>query len=101
MRDPLCDDGPAFRDEGGALWDEMGRILLVEDHVDTRQTLNRLLERRGYTVREAGDVASAMEVAQEYDFDVLVSDIGLPDGTGMDLMRRLREFRLVPGIALS
>ncbi len=80
------------------------RLLLVEDHVDTAAALNKLLVRRGYEVRSAESVSQAMEVAAEFDFDVLVSDIGLPDGTGVDLFQRLaarpgkRAFR---GIALS
>jgi len=80
------------------------RLLVVEDHTDTAAVLTKLLVRRGYEVRSAATVADAMEVASKYDFDVLVSDIGLPDGTGVDLIQRLaeipgrREFR---GIALS
>ena len=44
----------------------------------------------------AGSVASALELAKSFEFDVLVSDIGLPDGTGVDLLRKLRE---IPGKA--
>jgi PAS domain S-box-containing protein len=80
------------------------RLLLVEDHQDTAATLLRLLARRGYEVRSAGSVSSALELAKTYEFDVLVSDIGLPDGTGVDLLRRLREIPgkdKLCGIALS
>ncbi len=80
------------------------RLLLVEDHTDTATMLRRLLLRRGYEVRSAETVSGALEAAQDYDFDVLLSDIGLPDGTGMELIQQLsrkappRNFR---GIALS
>ncbi len=81
------------------------RVLLVDDHPDTLRSMERLLRRRGYLVITATDVASALAEAERQPFDVLVSDIGLPDGTGIDLIRRLRQARgqgeEVPGIALS
>jgi PAS domain S-box-containing protein len=80
------------------------RLMLVEDHQDTAATLLRLLARRGYEVKSAGSVASALDLAKTFDFDVLVSDIGLPDGTGVDLLRKLREMpgkEKLCGIALS
>src|SRR5205823_5859407 len=64
------------------------RILLVEDHHDTAQTMARLLRGFGYNVRLADSVASALQVAQAEHFDVIISDIGLPDGSGLDLMRQ-------------
>jgi PAS domain S-box-containing protein len=76
------------------------RILLVEDHADTRAVLERLLRRYGYDVRTAGSVAAAVEAAGA-PFDVLVSDIGLPDGTGYELAERLRERGELCAIALS
>src|SRR5581483_155277 len=60
------------------------RLLLVEDHEDTKRSLTRMLQRRGYEVYCAGDVRSALEIATNTKFDVLVSDIGLPDGSGHD-----------------
>ncbi|HWB58782.1 MAG TPA: response regulator, partial [Chthoniobacteraceae bacterium] len=80
------------------------RLLLVEDHADTIQSLARLLTRSGYKLRMATNTAEAMQIAREYEFDVLVSDIGLPDGNGLDLMRRIAAdagARTVHGIALS
>ena len=80
------------------------RLLLVEDHQDTAAVLKKLLVRRGYEVRSAETVAQALEIAEAFEFDVLVSDIGLPDGTGVELMGELtsrhgeRTFR---GVALS
>ncbi len=77
------------------------RILLVDDHQDTCTALERLLVRRGHLVAAAHNVRSAMEAAVRNQFDLLISDIALPDGTGMDLMMQLRAIRGIPGIAIS
>jgi signal transduction histidine kinase len=77
------------------------RLLLVEDHEDTNRSLTRMLRRRGYEVHSASDVRSALDIAASNPFDVLVSDIGLPDGSGIDLLKALRAKGEVFGIALS
>ena len=64
------------------------RLLLVEDHEDTNRSLTKMLRRRGYEVHPAYDIRSALDLAASTEFDVLVSDIGLPDGNGTDLFRR-------------
>ena len=76
-------------------------ILLVEDHVDTSAALAYVLEQEGYTVRCAHSVAQALETAAAEDVDVLVSDLGLPDGSGLDLMRAIRARKSMRGIALT
>jgi CheY-like chemotaxis protein len=75
------------------------RVLLVDDHEDTRTALRRLLS--NHDVRMAGCVSEALEEAALYDFDLLISDIGLPDGSGLDLMQQLRARYNMKGIALS
>jgi signal transduction histidine kinase len=77
------------------------RLLLVEDHEDTNRSLTRLLRRRGYDVYPAFNVRSALDLAASQQFDVLVSDIGLPDGSGTDLLKALRTKSQIFGIALS
>jgi signal transduction histidine kinase/ActR/RegA family two-component response regulator len=77
------------------------RILLVEDHEDTNRSLTNLLRRRGYHVQSARDVRSARDLSSREEFDVLISDLGLPDGSGMDLMQTLHFERPVLGIALT
>jgi CheY-like chemotaxis protein len=77
------------------------RLLVVEDHADTARTLGLLLRRAGFDVVTAPDVAGALERMQQQEFDVLVSDLGLPDGTGYDLMRAVRQRTTIPGIAMS
>ena len=77
------------------------RILLVEDHEDTNRSLTQLLRRRGYHVQAAHSVESALAAAAHERFDVLVSDIGLPDGSGIDLMQKLKSDHEIFGIALT
>jgi signal transduction histidine kinase len=77
------------------------RVLLVDDHHDTCLGMRRLLDRRGYRVSIAHSVAEALAHARETAFDLLISDLGLPDGTGFDLMEELRRQGGPPGIALS
>jgi len=77
------------------------RILLVEDHEDSNRSLTNLLQRRGYEVHSALDLQSALDLGSKVQFDVLVSDLALPDGSGIDLIRTLRSKRMVLGIALT
>ena len=77
------------------------RILLVDDHEDTRRIIARLLQHRGHVVATACSVQSALECLDAEPFDVLISDIGLPDGSGHELMRQARLRQPVKGIALS
>lgn len=82
------------------------RILLVEDHADSANMLTRLLQRNGYEVSATGNVADALEAAQseknaDRPFHLLISDLGLPDASGFELMRMVRELHQIPGIALS
>jgi signal transduction histidine kinase len=77
------------------------RILLVEDHEPTLHILTRLLRRAGHEVQGAASVAAALRLAREYPFDLLVTDLGLPDGTGIELMEKLCAERPITGIALS
>jgi HAMP domain-containing protein/signal transduction histidine kinase len=76
------------------------RILLVEDHEDTNRSLTSLLRRRGYHVRSALTFQSALELSAKEKFDVLISDLGLPDGSGLDLIQKLAS-RPPLGIALT
>jgi PAS domain S-box-containing protein len=76
------------------------RILLVEDDPITSRIMARLLSQNGYSVNSASTLASALVVPAD-EIDLVVSDIGLPDGSGCDLMRRIAEARATPGIALT
>ncbi len=76
-------------------------ILLVEDHEITRTVLTQLLTRRNYEVIAVDSAAKARETASQNKFDLLISDIGLPDGNGNDLMNEFREKYGIKGIALT
>ncbi len=80
---------------------EAMQILVVEDHHDSRVMLQRLLEREGHVVLLAHSVETALEVAKSSPFDIVISDIDLPDGDGCELMRLLRETTGAPAIAVS
>lgn len=78
------------------------RILLVENHPDTLEGFEIFFELGGDHVTSARDVAGALAAAERDEFDVVISDIGLPDGDGWELMRRLRASGYVGvGIAMS
>ena len=77
------------------------RILLVEDHEDTNRSLTNLLRRRGYQVQSALTFQSALDLSAKVQFDVLISDLALPDGSGIDLVQKLQSARPIIGIALT
>jgi len=78
------------------------RILLVDDHLDTVRWMQLFLEAIGYLVTTAESVNAALRIADQQKFDLLVSDIALPDGKGEDLLLELREKgHNFPSIALS
>ena len=77
------------------------RVLLVEDHEDTSRLMAMLLRGSGYSVKTAGTVADALRTAEAEPFDVVVSDLGLPDGTGNDLMQQLLAKHNLRGVAVS
>ena len=100
METSLLQEPPDFLDlEAGS--GAPADILLVEDHEDTARVMRRILEKAGYGVGHAGSVAKAKAMAGKKRFDLVVSDLGLPDGSGLELMRHLREAHQLPGIALS
>jgi CheY-like chemotaxis protein len=94
---------PPFPSEGLAPTQSQDRIrvLLVEDDSDTRWMLSRLIRKWGHEVRDAGDLQTALELADEGAFDVLLSDLSLPDGTGHDLLRALESRALGPFAAIA
>ena len=77
------------------------RLLVVEDHANTARALRLLLTKAGYTFRLATGVAHALDLARQETFDLFVTDLGLPDGTGYDVMAGLKKIQPLPGIVMS
>jgi PAS domain S-box-containing protein len=77
------------------------RILVVEDHEPTRTSLTQLLLRRRHKITAVASLGGARAAVKNENFDLLISDIGLPDGTGFDLMRELQHGYGLKGIALT
>jgi PAS domain S-box-containing protein len=76
-------------------------ILLIEDHEDTAEVMSQLIRGLGHEVAVAGCVADALVLASGAHFDLVLSDIGLPDGTGIDFIHAFRKQSAVPAIALT
>lgn len=81
--------------------DQKMHLLVVDDHHDTCLGMKLLLERRGYRITLAHTADQAVARAQEENFDLVISDIGLPDRSGYELMKELSATRSLRGIALS
>jgi CheY-like chemotaxis protein len=78
------------------------RVLLIEDHEDSAEILSRLLDREGVEVRVARSGREALAAVAAQSFDLVISDIGLPDMPGYELFPRLRELQpSLRGVALS
>jgi CheY-like chemotaxis protein len=76
-------------------------ILLVEDHEATARVMAKLLRKMGHDVKTVYSLSSAIAAATSNDYDLLLSDIGLPDGSGLDLMRQLRRQYAGKAVALT
>jgi PAS domain S-box-containing protein len=85
----------------GPAGDQRYPILLIEDHEPTRAVLVNLLNQRSYRTVPAATMAEALSLAATQRFEFVISDLGLPDGTGYDLMRELSRRYGLKGIALS
>jgi PAS domain S-box-containing protein len=77
------------------------RLLVVEDHEPTLTVLTRLLRAQGHGVMTASTVKDALALASDNVFDFVISDLGLPDGNGIDLMMQLFNDYGLRGIALT
>ena len=93
--DPLLTSGPVAHRPNGR------RVLLIEDHQPTAIALRALLVRRTHTVAVAGSLAEARAEMAGNDFDLIISDLGLPDGDGCQLMAEMRHRSGLVGLALS
>ncbi|MBA3882528.1 MAG: response regulator [Chthoniobacterales bacterium] len=76
-------------------------VLVVEDHADTRAVLSALLNRCGCRIVTAKNITEARRRLEEMSFDVLLSDLALPDGDGIDLVRAAKQIQPLKAIALT
>jgi len=74
------------------------RVLYVEDHEDTRELITIVLRQRDFEVANANTVDLGVRLASEERFDLYLLDSWLPDGSGLDLCRRIRKFDQVTPI---
>lgn len=77
------------------------RVFVVENHRDTLLYLTMYLEGLGHTVASARTVKEAQGALCKGGYDVLISDIGLPDGDGWELMRQVRKYSSPPLFAIA
>ena len=77
------------------------RILVIEDHSDTLQALSNLLTHFGHEISVAEDAESARRIIRSKEFDVVLADIGLPDGSGYDLIAEAKRKRPFKAVALT
>jgi len=77
------------------------KILFVDDHGDTRRVVSRLLGLMGHEVVTADSVGNALAVSEQNQFQLLIADIGLPDGTGHALLQGMLQRGPIVGIAVS
>jgi CheY-like chemotaxis protein len=101
VRLPVTGDAGAMAQPQATAQKQQINILLVDDHDDTLMLMKMMLERRGYAVHAVMSAGEAVEVARQRRFDLLISDINLPDGNGLDVFREIRGLGTSRAIALS
>jgi PAS domain S-box-containing protein len=94
-------DATGLKDRAAAKTSKPLRILLVEDHQDTRRTLSRLLTHFGHDVVTADNVRSAIGIMDSDSINVVLCDIGLPDGSGYEVASQARAKGQTKAIALT
>src|SRR5437899_12702853 len=77
------------------------RILVVEDHSDTLQALSRLLSHFGHEISVADGAQNALNIIDSKEFDVVLCDIALPDGSGYDVIAEAKRKRPVKAVTLT
>lgn len=75
--------------------------MVVEDHADTLRVVGQLLHHFGHEISLADGVQSALEIVESKEFDVVLSDIGLQDGTGYEVIAQAKRKQPVKGVALT
>ena len=91
------------RSSRGAFWksETPKTVLLVEDHAESRRALSLILNHRHFRVIEADSIRAALVLFGQHEFALVISDIGLPDGTGFELMTQLRRKSNIKAISMT
>jgi DNA-binding response OmpR family regulator len=76
------------------------KLLLIEDHPDLHKSIKQYLEQEGYLVESATDYMMGTEKSQDYDYDCILIDITLPKGTGLDIVKSLKQKNSKSGIII-
>ena len=76
------------------------KLLIVEDNFQLADDLSKFLIENGFIVEIASLLNDAREKVSVYDYDLIILDLGLPDGTGLDLIRELKRIKKDPGILI-
>ena len=92
---------PNSKTPGGPSGGLPARVLVVDDHADTLYTTGRLLRLSGYEVTTCAGSAETVRVCEQQSFDVMIVDVRLGDGDGIELLKRVRQRCDVRGIVVS
>jgi DNA-binding response OmpR family regulator len=76
------------------------KILIIEDEPELRHSIQKYLEYQGFVCEAVGDFRSGMEKSRQYEYDCIVVDINLPGGSGLDIVRTIKEFGSRSGIII-
>jgi|SRR5687768_2813577 len=76
------------------------KVLIIEDEPGLQQSIQKYLQHQGYICEVAGDFKKGMEKVSEFDYDCVIVDIGLPYGSGLDIVKALKEIESKSGIII-
>lgn len=76
------------------------KILIIEDEPALQQSIRKYLEQQGYVCETAGDFLAGMEKVDQFNYDCVVVDIGLPKGSGLDIVKKIKEIKSKAGIII-
>ena len=80
----------------------MNKILIIDDEEKLRSLLARIISLEGFNVAQAGNLKAALKILQKEEFDVVLCDVKLPDGNGVDFVKEVKtKFPLVEVILLT
>lgn len=76
------------------------KVLIIEDELGLQQSIKKYLEHQGFVCEVAGDFVTGMEKAYNFNYDCVVVDIGLPQGSGLDIVKQLKKIESKAGIII-